>query len=206
MDEHCVEIHYSLLSLIALRDSLHCHRVRPVDAARGGAYRRSRGRRGRAFVRRQRKPDSLVESSLAQERADVLGWKQEAGGWITCPGHRTHEVTAGPSKDLLKYQPSAAPQYAPLLGHKLSPNTQKRPPANTLKAATEGLVEDRRLRFLRCGCGGDVRSAVALAVVNSPTPALEPNDVRVMKKSVQERAGFGGVAQDLSPVFDGAIG
>jgi len=88
----------------------------------------------------------------------------------------------------------------------LSPNTQKRPPANTSKAATEGLVEDRRLRFLRCGCGGDVRSAVALAVVNSPTPALEPNDVRVMKKSVQERAGCGCVAQDLSPVFDGAIG
>ena len=72
-DEHCTEINDSLLSLIAPRGSFHCHRVRSMDDGCGGADRRSRGRRGRTLIRRQRKPDSLLETSLAQERADLLG-------------------------------------------------------------------------------------------------------------------------------------
>src|SRR5258708_39718643 len=81
-DEHCTEIDDSLLRLIAPRGSFHCHRVRSVDDGRGGADRRSHGRRGPTLVRRQRKPDSLLETTRAQEGAGLLGWKQEAAGWI----------------------------------------------------------------------------------------------------------------------------
>src|SRR5712691_531668 len=41
--------------------------------------------------------------------------------------------------------------------------------------------------------------------MNSPTPTLEADDLRVMQKSVEERACGGGVAQHLAPVLDGSV-
>ena len=91
-----------------------------MDDRRGGADRRGRGR-GRTLVRRQRKPDALLETSLAQEGADLLGWNQEAGGWITRPGPRAHEVTARTGEDLLKYQPVPDASSAPNTAARRSP-------------------------------------------------------------------------------------
>src|ERR1700680_4028621 len=105
---------------MAPRGSFHCRSVGSMDDSRGGAHRCGRGRSRRTLVWRQWKPGALLKTSLAQEGADLLGWNQEAGGWITRPGHRAHEVTAGTGEDLLKYQPSTAAQHAPLLGHESS--------------------------------------------------------------------------------------
>src|SRR5438128_568141 len=45
-----------------------------------------------------------------------------------------------------------------------------------------------------------------LAIMNPPAPALEADDLRVMQKSIEERARGGGVAQHLAPVLDGSVG
>ena len=105
-DEHPTEVDDSLLSLIAPRGSFYCRRVGSVDDRRGGADRRGRGR-GRTLVRRQRKPDALLETSLAQEGAKEIrllnrtfgrakGIADEFGGPIRAlPWEQRHDALEG---------------------------------------------------------------------------------------------------------------
>src|SRR3979411_2023083 len=102
---HRPQIDDTLLNLIAPRSVFHCSRVGSVDNRRGGAGRRGGGRRGRTLVRRERVADTFLKTGLAQERAELLGRNQEAGGWIARPGHRAYEVTPRTGEDLLKDQP-----------------------------------------------------------------------------------------------------
>ncbi len=89
-DPHCTATDDSLLSRITPRGSFHCQRVGPMDDSRGGADRRGRGR---TLVRRQRKPDTLVE---AQPPAEECGPARAEPGssWLdrapTASGTQAH--------------------------------------------------------------------------------------------------------------------